>query len=86
MWLEARQNAGSSRIELSRLDRQRLARCQIGATRTKEDVVSLVQAGQNEDHARVVKLVDTRDLNNLSPPGETLKVKPVKLGESPGSR
>ena|GEM_PF-2047442 len=84
MWLEPRQNAGSSRIELSRLDWERLARCQIGATRTKEDVVSLVQAGQNEDHARVVKLVDTRDLNNLSPPGETLKVKPVKLGESPG--
>jgi len=46
MWLEARQNAGSSRIELSRLDWKRLARCQIGATRTKEDVTSLVKLGK----------------------------------------
>lgn len=35
-------------------------------------------------HARVVKLVDTRDLNNLSLRGETPEVKPAKLGESPG--
>ena len=35
-------------------------------------------------YARVVKSVDTRDLNNLSPPGETPEVKPVKVGERPG--
>ena len=34
--------------------------------------------------ARVVKSVDTRDLNNLSLRGETPEVKPVKFGESPG--
>ena len=34
--------------------------------------------------ARVVKSVDTRDLNNLSLRGETPEVKPVKVGESPG--
>ena len=35
-------------------------------------------------YARVVKSVDTRDLNNLSLRGETPGVKPVKIGESPG--
>jgi len=34
--------------------------------------------------ARVVKSVDTRDLNELSPPGETPEVTPVKVGEGPG--
>ena len=37
-----------------------------------------------EHSARVVKSVDTRDLNNLSLRGETPEVKPVKLGERPG--
>lgn len=35
-------------------------------------------------NARVVELVDTRDLRNLSPLGETPKVNLVKVGESPG--
>ena len=35
--------------------------------------------------ARVVELVDTRDLIELSPPVETPEVKPVKVGESPGT-
>src|SRR5690606_38204488 len=34
--------------------------------------------------ARVVKPVDTRDLNNLSLRGETPGVNPVKVGERPG--
>lgn len=33
--------------------------------------------------ARVVKRVDTRDLNDLSLRGETPEVKPVKVGERP---
>jgi hypothetical protein len=33
--------------------------------------------------ARVVESVDTRDLNNLSPRGETPGVEPVKVGEGP---
>ncbi len=37
-------------------------------------------------HARVVKLVDTRDLNNLSLRAETPEVKPVKVGEGPGRK
>ena len=35
--------------------------------------------------ARVVKSVDTRDLNILSPSGEIPEVTPVKIGERPGS-
>lgn len=34
--------------------------------------------------ARVVELVDTRDLRNLSAPAETPEMTPVKFGESPG--
>jgi len=31
----------------------------------------------------VAELVDAADSDNLSPPGEILEVKPVKLGEGP---
>jgi hypothetical protein len=37
-------------------------------------------------HARMVKWVDTRDLNNLSPLAETPGVESVKFGERPGRR
>ena len=46
--------------------------------------VTVVGSAVTSLHARVVELVDAEDSDNLSPPGETPEVKPVKLGEGPG--